>query len=156
MNLRPLWPAILVAVLFTRSSAATDSVQVTVTQRIVPFCKFFAADGPTMNLSNTGASGEIDPRLSSPATGTVQIGYRCTAGTLPTFGIPPIATLSCAACAGSSTMDAAMSWTSGGTGLGMSDAGNRTLSLTGQVAPGAYQAAAPGAYLGTVTVTVSP
>jgi len=61
MNLRPLWPAIMVAVLFTRSSAATDSVQVTVNQK-----------------------------------------------------------------------------------------------TDGQVAPGAYQAAAPGAYLGTVTVTVSP
>jgi hypothetical protein len=156
MILRSLGLALAVAALSIRSTTATDSVQVTVRYTIVPVCKFFGATVPAMNLSNTGPGGDIDPRLSTPATGSVQIGYRCTSGTAPTFGVPSAATLSCATCAGTPTMDAALTWTADGAGLGMGDGGNRVFSLTGQVAAGAYQAAAPGAYLGSVTVTVSP
>jgi len=137
-------------------SGATETIQITVTNTVVPVCRFFAAAAPSMSLSNTGAPSEIDPRLSTPATGIVRIGYRCTSGTLPAFGVPPTATLSCAACTGNAVLGAALTWISDGAGRGMTDAGNRVFSLTAEVPPSAYRSAAPGDYTGNVTVTVSP
>jgi hypothetical protein len=155
LNRRSLGPALLLAALST-NPAASDSVEVAVRVSIAPVCRFTGTPGLALTLSNTGAGGDIDPRLSAPATGTIDLGYRCTYGTAPRFVVPPTATLSCSACSVPSSMDAALSYTSGGQGLGMNEAGNRTFSLTGQVAPATYQAAPAGAYLGNVTVTVAP
>jgi hypothetical protein len=156
MKALTFWLA-LVATLTVASSAATETVQVLIVEAtIAPVCRFFGAASPSVRLTNTGASGEIDPRLSTPATGNAQIAYRCSAGTAPNFGIPQTATLACPTCAAPSTLDVALSWTNAGGGVGMTDAGNRTLNLTAQVPPSSFQAAAPGDYVGSVTVTVSP
>jgi len=70
--------------------------------------------------------------------------------------VPSTATLSCAACQGGGSLNAALTWTSEGSGTGMTSAGNKTLNLSAQVVPSAFQAAAPGDYAGNVTVTVAP
>lgn len=150
-------PALL-ALVFAGSASGNGSVPVTLNATVVPVCKFFTA-APVLNVRNTGTSGSnINPSLTTTATGSVGVTYRCTRGTSPTFTVPATATVTCAACPGAPTMAATISSTNNGAGRGFQPGGgrNRTLTVTGQIPPAVFQNARAGAYSGTMTISVMP
>ncbi len=147
---------LLVAALGADRAHASGNVAVTVNASVVPVCKFFTA-APVVNIRNTGASGSnIDPSSATTASGNAAIRYRCTNRTAPVFAVPATATVTCGACTGAPTMVATMTSTNNGAGRGFASGTNRTLTLTGRIAPAVFQNARAGAYQGTMTVTVTP
>lgn len=141
--------------LFAGAAEAADSINVTVNATVNGVCKFGSGQTPTVTIANTGSV--IDPSLSTTATGTANINYRCTNGTAPTFTVTSSpATLTCttSGTCGSTTMSATVTTTSGGAGAGFTT--DKVLVVTGQITPAVYQVAQAGTYAGTVSVAVSP
>lgn len=146
--------AALVLALASGGVHASGSTPVTVNATVVPVCKFITRTG-TIAIRNTGTSGSnIDPSSATTATGTVNVTYRCSNRTVPTFSIPATATLTCSACTGTPTMAATITSTNSGAGGGFTV--NRTLRLTGSITQAVFQNARAGAYTGTMTVSVTP
>ena len=157
MFLRTLAIAVLAAVCAGNASGS-GSATVTLNATVVPVCKFFTG-APVLNVRTTGTSGSsINPSLTTTATGSVGITYRCTRGVSPSFTVPATATVTCAACPGAPTMATTISATNNGAGRGFQPGGgrNRTLTVTGQISPAVFQNARAGAYSGTMTISVTP
>lgn len=136
------------------ASNAADSQVVTVNATIIGTCKFNSGQTPVVTVANTGAN--IDPSLAGPATGSVNVLYKCTNGTTPVFSGPATATVTCttpATCT-TTTMPPAMTYTTGGAGAGFST--NKTLVVAGSLTQVQYQDMSAGTYSGTVTVNVTP
>ncbi len=144
--------AAVLATFGVSSAQASDSVTVTVNATVSGVCKFFTAN-PTITVANSG--GSIDPSITGNATGNVDISYRCSNGTTPTFTMPTSATVTCAACSGA-TMATAITYVGGGAGTGMGSGQGKNLAVTGTIPDTAYANAAVGAYTGTFTVSVTP
>lgn len=123
----------------------------TVTASINGACGFVL---PTSTL----AFGVLDPTSSADATGTASVDYWCTTGTVA-----------------STTAGNGANWdgsvrrmkdgtnyvpyslaVAGGTGTGAGKSNPLTMTVTGTVANGNYINAAVGAYVDTVTLTVTP
>jgi hypothetical protein len=139
------------ALALSMPASAAESVSVTVNATIVGVCKFFTAS-PVLNIRNTGTSGsDIDPSLSTTATGSVPIEYRCSNGTSPNFSIASSVTLT-----GAGSMIASLSSTNTGQGQGMGEGKGQTLTLTGSIAQAEFQDKPVGAYSGPVVVSISP
>ncbi len=140
--------------LIAGASQAADSQIVTVNATIIGTCKFNSGQTPVVTVANTGAN--IDPSLAGPATGTVNVLYKCTNGTVPTFAGPATATVTCttSGTCGTTTMTPAMTYTTGGAGAGFST--NKTLVVAGSLTQVQYQDMQAGPYSGTVTVNVTP
>ncbi len=134
---------------------AADSINVPVSANVVGVCKFSTGQTPSVVIANSGV--DIDPSLAGNATGSANVLYRCTNGTVPTFALTGGATLTltCAACGGA-TMAATMTLTPPGSPNGQGFATNLTLVLTGTIPSATYGTAAVGTYLGTQQVTVTP
>ena len=137
------------------AAQANDSVSVTVNATVIGVCKFFTA-APVLNLTNTGVGSNIDPSSATSATGTVNITYRCTNGTTPTFTVPATATVTCGACSGSPTMAPTITSTNTGAGTGLGTGKDQTLAVSGTITQANFQNSPVGAYTGTMTVSVTP
>ncbi len=135
-------------------ASAADSVTVTVSANVSGVCKFNSGQTPTVTVANSGAN--IDPSSATTATGSANVLYRCTNGTVPSFTVPTPATITCtsAPTCGSTTMAATMTSTSGGAGAGFTT--DKTLVVTGTILPATFQVAQAGSYSGTISVTVNP
>jgi hypothetical protein len=160
---RSKFAALAAGVLFLAAAtpaAAADSVNVTVNATVVGVCKFFTdSSTPEVNITNTGTGSNIDPSKAGPAEGTVDINYRCSNGTTPSFTVPSPATVTCTVgtpCSGSPTMDATMTSTNEGAGSGMGGGQNKKLTVKGSIAVSIYADKPVGAYTGTILVEVSP
>jgi hypothetical protein len=151
-----LLPVAVASAVAAGSAQATDSVSVTVNATIVGVCKFFTSS-PVININNTGSGSNIDPSLAGPASGNVDITYRCSNGTSPSFTIPASATVNCTtgACSGSN-MSATTSSTNTGAGTGLGSGKDQTLNVVAQITQANYQNAPVGAYTGSMTVSVNP
>lgn len=129
-------------------AGAADSLTVTVNANVIGVCKFF--NGPySITIANSGT--DIDPSLSTTATGTANIEYRCSNGQNPTFSLPASVTLT-----GAGSMDATITYTGGGAGTGMGAGQAKTLAVTGTIAEADFQNKSVGAYSNTITVSISP
>jgi hypothetical protein len=131
-------------------ASAADSVDVTVNATITGVCKFFTAD-PVLDITNTGTGDEIDPSAAGPAEGEVEITYRCSKGTTPTFTVPLSVVL-----AGPESMTATLSYTGGGDGTGMGAGQGKTLTVKGSIAQAEYEDKEVGTYTNDVTVEIDP
>lgn len=136
-------------------SACADTQVVTVNAQVIGICKFNTGQTPVVTVANSGSN--IDPSVAGPATGSVNVLYKCTNGTVPAFSGPPTATSTCttSATCGVTSMTPAMTYTTGGNGVGFSSAG-KNLVVNGQLTQVQYQDMQAGTYSGTVTVTVTP
>jgi hypothetical protein len=145
------------ALLAAGQARANDSVSVTVNATIVGVCKFFTAS-PVINITNTGTGSNIDPSVAGPATGSVDITYRCSNGTSPSFTVPATATVTCttAGTCGSSTMTPTVTSSNTGAGTGLGSGKDQTLTVNGQITQANYQNAQVGSYSGSMTVSVTP
>ena len=134
---------------------AADFINVPVSATVLGVCKFTTGQSPSVFIANSGVN--IDPSLAGSATGSANVLYRCTKGTVPTFALTGGATLTltCAAC-GPATMNATMSLTPPGSPNGQGFATDLTLVLTGTIPSATYAPAVAGTYNGTQTVTVTP
>jgi hypothetical protein len=150
-----VWGAVFAITNLSIPVSAADSVTVTVNATVTGVCKFFTA-APVININNTGTGSNIDPSLAGPATGNVNITYRCANGTTPVFTVPTTATITCSACSGTPTLTPGLTSTNAGAGTGMGSSNNKTLTVTGTLLQAAYENAAVGAYTGTVVVSVNP
>src|SRR5689334_24838349 len=124
MNVSKVRTAMLVAAalgaMASTGAQASDSLSVTVNATVVGVCKFFTAS-PVINITNTGTGSNIDPSLVGPASGNVNINYRCSNGTTPVFTVPASSTVTCttAGTCGSTTMTTGNTFTGGGNGTGL-------------------------------------
>jgi hypothetical protein len=150
-------PVAAACALAAGSAQASDSVSVTVNATIVGVCKFFTSS-PVINITNTGTGSNIDPSLAGPATGSVDITYRCSNGTSPSFTVPASATVTCttAGTCGASTMAPTVGSSNTGAGTGLGSGKDQTLTVTGQITQANYQNAQVGSYSGNMTVSVTP
>src|SRR5215475_7606507 len=119
---RLLLPVAVASTLAAGSAQASDNVNVTVNATVVGVCKFFTA-APVLNITNTGSGSNIDPSAAGPATGSVNVTYRCSNGTTPTFTVPASGTVTCttAGTCGATSMavsNVTSSNTGNGTGMG--------------------------------------
>jgi len=137
---------------------AADSIAVPVSAVVVGVCKFSTGQSPSVVIANSG--GNIDTSLAGPATGTTNILYRCTNGTVPVFALSGGATttLTCStpATCGATSMNASMALTPPASPNGQGFATDLTLVLDGQITSATYAGALEGTYTGTTTVTVNP
>ena len=149
-------PVAVASALAAGSAQASDSVDITVNATITGVCKFFTSS-PVINITNTGSGSTIDPSLAGPASGNVNILYRCSNGTSPSFTIPASATVNCTtgACSGTN-MSASTSSTNTGAGTGLGSGKDQTLNVVANITQANYQNALVGAYQGTMTVQVNP
>jgi hypothetical protein len=145
------------AVLSSTPAHASDSVSVTVNATIIGVCKFFTAS-PVINITNTGSGSNIDPSLAGPASGSVDVTYRCSNGTSPSFTVPGTATVTCttAGTCGSTTMTPTVTSSNTGAGTGLGSGKDQTLTVTGQITQANYQNMQVGSYSGSMTVSVTP
>jgi len=158
IKLRAVSSALMAAALLAAGAAqANDSVSVTVNATVVGVCKFFTSS-PVLNITNTGSGSNIDPSLAGPATGSVDITYRCSNGTSPSFTVPATATVTCttAGTCGSSTMAPTITSSNTGAGTGLGSGKDQTLTVNGQITQANYQNAQVGSYSGSMTVSVTP
>ncbi len=139
----------------TGAAQASDSISVTVNATVVGVCKFNST-APVVNITNTGTGSNIDPSLTSNATGNAAINYKCSNGTSPTFTVPGTATVTCSACTGTPTMAATMTSSNTGAGTGLGSGQDKVLTVTGTIGSSIYQNAAAGSYTGSITVSVAP
>jgi hypothetical protein len=154
---RLILPVAIASALAAGTAEASDSVSVTVNATIVGVCKFFTTT-PTINITNTGTGSNIDPSAAGPASGNVDILYRCSNGTSPSFTVPASATVTCttAGNCGASTMVPTVSSTNTGAGTGLGSGKDQTLNVVAQITQANYQNAQVGSYSGTMTVSVTP
>jgi hypothetical protein len=154
---RLLLPIAVASAFAAGTAQASDSVDVTVNATIVGVCKFFTSS-PVINITNTGTGSNIDPSAAGPASGNVNITYRCSNGTSPTFTVPATATVTCttSGTCGSSTMVPTVSATNGGAGTGMGSGKDKTLNVVAQITQANYENSPVGSYSGTMTVSVNP
>jgi hypothetical protein len=140
--------------MFAAGSAQADTQVVTVNAQIIGICKFNSGQTPVVTVANAGVT--INPSLAGPATGSANVLYKCTNGTVPVFSGAATATVTCttAPTCGVTTMAPAMTYTGGGNGSGFSV--NKTLVVAGNLTQVQYQDMQAGTYSGTVTVTVTP
>lgn len=131
-------------------AAASDNITVTVSANIVGVCKFF--NGPyTIKIANSGL--DIDPAVSTTATGSANVEYRCSNGTSPSFTVPTTVTLNGPA---SATMNAAISYLGGGDGTGMGAGQGKTLKVTGDILQADYENKPVGSYSNTIRIDINP
>ena len=159
MKTHRLKASLLVAVataagMFAAGSAQADTQVVTVNAQIIGICKFNSGQTPVVTVANAGAT--INPSLAGPATGSANVLYKCTNGTVPGFTGAATATVTCttSGTCGVTTMTPAMTYTGGGNGSGFTV--NKTLVVAGSLTQVQYQDMQAGTYSGTVTVTVTP
>lgn len=147
--------AVSASALFATNSALADTQTVTVSAQVIGICKFNTGQAPVVTVANSGAN--IDPSLAGPATGNANVLYKCTKGQAPVFSGPATATATCttSGTCGVTSMTPAMTYTSGGNGVGFSSAGINMV-VNGQLTQAQYQDMQAGTYSGTVTVTVTP
>lgn len=146
---------------FAQSTSSAVTVQATVTG----VCRFFTPTA-TLTLANSGVV--IDPSSAAAATGNVNLTYRCTSGTTPTFDIDGTTTFSdpktnaaISLTGPGAPLTASVTVTGGGPGTGMGAGGgndinavvNGTIAATG---PGGFQGATPGLYSKVVTIAIQP
>jgi hypothetical protein len=145
------------AVLSSTPAHASDSVSVTVNATIIGVCKFFTAS-PVINITNTGSGSNIDPSLAGPASGSVDVTYRCSNGTSPSFTVPASATVTCttAGTCGATSMAPTVTSSNTGAGTGLGSGKDQTLTVTGQITQANYQNMQVGSYSGSMTVSVTP
>lgn len=158
IRLRAVSGALMAAALLAAGAAqANDSVSVTVNATVVGVCKFFTSS-PVLNITNTGTGSNIDPSLAGPATGSVDVTYRCSNGTTPSFTVPATATVTCttSGTCGSSTMVPTITSSNTGAGTGLGSGKDQTLTVNGQITQANYQNAQVGSYSGSMTVSVTP
>jgi hypothetical protein len=150
-------PVAVASALAAGSAQASDSVDITVNATIVGVCKFFTAS-PVINITNTGTGSNIDPSLAGPASGNVNINYRCSNGTTPVFTVPASSTVTCttAGTCGATTMTTGNTFTGGGNGTGLGSGKDLTLNVVANITQANYQNAQVGSYQGTMTVQVNP
>jgi hypothetical protein len=134
---------------------AADSINVPVSATVLGVCKFSTGQSPSVDIVNT--AGGIDPSVAGNATGSANVLYRCTNGTVPAFALTGGATLTltCAAC-GPATMAATMTLTPPGSPNGQGFATDLTLVLTGTISSAIYSTAVPGTYSATQQITINP
>lgn len=129
---------------------AADSVNIAVSAQIVGVCKFFGS-GYTMKIGTGGSGTDIDPSETGGASGEVEIEYRCSNGTTPTFSVPTSLNLT-----GAGTMQATFTSSNSGGGTGMGNGQGQTLTINGAIAESEYADKLVGSYSGTLTVSVNP
>lgn len=151
---RLMLPVAAACALAAGTAQASDSVQVTVNATITGVCKFFTSS-PVINITNS--AGGIDPSLGGPASGNVDILYRCSNGTSPGFTVPASVTITCTGgTCGSSNMAPTVTSTNTGAGTGLGSGKDQTLNVVAQITQANYQNAPVGSYSGTMTVSVTP
>jgi len=129
---------------------------ITVNATVNATCRFQTITG-TMTIANSG--GVIDPALGTNATGSIDLTYRCTTGTLPgfdiegstTFADPKIATVTLT---GAGNLDAQITVAGSGAGTGMGGAGDKTATVSALITAANIDSAAVGAYSKNVLITI--
>jgi hypothetical protein len=155
--------SLLLSLASAQAFAQSTSSAVTVTATVTGVCRFYTPTA-TLTLANSGAV--IDPSSAVAATGTVNLTYRCTSGTTPSFDIDatgtfadpktnPAITLTGALLG---TLTASVTVTGGGAGTGMGNvAGNdKTAVVSGTIAPASFATANPDTYSKIVTIDIQP
>lgn len=139
----------------TAAFAASSTNTLTVNATVNGTCKF-------VSTTSTLAFGAIDPSGTSAATASTTTAYRCTTGTTASVskddglnpsgvGVPRLSDGS------SHFMPYALTLTGGtqvGTGHGAGQ--DKTLTVGGSIAVTDFQNAPAGAYVDTVTLTITP
>lgn len=126
---------------------AVDTVDISVNAQIVGVCKFFGS-GYTMTIANSGTN--IDPSAAGPATGSVEVEYRCSNGTTPSFTVPGTLDLT-----GLGTMQATFDSTDEGQGTGMGSGQTKKLTVNGSIAQAQFEDAPVGSYSGNLTIQIN-
>lgn len=128
-------------------AAAADSSSLTVTATVAAVCKFSSVPAISFN---------IDPSGTGVQSGTSSVTYRCTNGTTPSFGTGA-GTLTgrtlTRALGGTMGYDLSVAAPSAGDGFSTAP---EAVVLTAGVAQAAYQDAVAGAYVETLSLTISP
>jgi hypothetical protein len=131
-------------------AAAADSQTLAVSATVSAMCKFSVASTPL-------AFGAIDPSLTTDATMTANVLYKCSKGT-PSTGVNAAggATRSMTG-PGASTMAYTLGFSGDTqTGKGFGSGQDLTLVVTGTITAAAYQNASAGAYSENVTLNITP
>ena len=142
------------ATVFAASTTHTISVSAT----IVGNCRFNTAGPTTLTLANSGAV--IDQSLGTDATGSANVTYRCTTGTVAATTADNGLFFSGSRRVndgGTNFMPYALGLAGGaGTGTGHGAGQDLTLTVSGTITAANHQNAAAGTYSDTVILTITP
>ena len=132
---------------------AAGSHTITVNATVTGTCKFNTA-ASTIALA-------VDPTATSSVTGTDNVLYRCTNGTVPSFTLASSSTGSTSGgnlANGAESFPYTFSSTGGGagTGMGNSATNDKTLAVAVSVAQSGAANVTPGVYSDTILVSVNP
>lgn len=149
--------ALIGLVAFEVSAQVGPTATVAVSAQVNAACRF-QTTSYNMTIANTGSV--IDPALGTPATGNVNLTYRCTNGTVPEFQIagggysaaPAPANVTLNGVIPGNTLAASISLTSGGAGGGMG--ADRTAGVTGTISAANIDGAAPDSYAANVLIDI--
>jgi len=127
---------------------AAGSINVSVQATVAAQCIFNAGQTPVINISYDGAAAT--PTL----TGNTTAVYRCTNGTAPTFAVTT-GTLSLTSTTATS-INYTVGASGGGNGTGMGAAQTKLATVTASLQQSTADAAEPGTYSGSFTLTLTP
>jgi len=139
--------------------AASTTHTLSVSAQVLGNCRFNTA-GPTVLTIATGA-GVIDPSAAGPATGTANVTFRCTTGTTSAItgdnGLNFQGASRRVKNGVANFMNYTFALTSAaqvGTGHGAGQ--DKTVAVDASIIAADYQNAMAGAYIDTVTLTITP
>ena len=136
-------------------NAMADTATLTVNASVVGVCKFQAA-GATLTILQAG--NPIDPSVSTAASGSTTIDYKCTKGLTPVFSAGNGSNFLVGRRVSNGTDFMLYSLTltpPAGTAAGFAAAAQQ-LAIAGGIAIADFQAVSAGAYSDSVTLTVTP
>lgn len=147
----------LVASASAFAASATHDLAVSAT--VTGNCRFNAASGTTLTLANSG--GAIDPSLATDATGTANVLYRCTKGTVANVSAGNGLYFSGGSrrvrLDASNEMPYSLSMSGcNATGTGHGAGQNLTCAVSGTILAADHQNATAGAYTDTVVLSITP
>jgi spore coat protein U-like protein len=139
--------------------AASATHDLAVSATVTGNCRFNAASGTTLTLANSG--GAIDPSVATDATGTANVLYRCTKGTVASVaagdGLHFSGGSRRVSLDASNYMPYSLSMSGcTGTGTGHGAGQDLTCAVSGTITATNHQNATAGAYNDTVVLSITP
>ena len=141
--------------LFAGSAFASDTGNLVITADVSGVCKFGQTTDYTLDF------GTLDPSVTTDATTTTNVTYRCTAGTQPTsFQVESAnspTTRSITNTAAAKSLSVLVSWaqpTTVGTGFGTQPVIN--IPVSGKISASELSVAPAGTYKSSNAITISP
>ena len=139
--------------------SASTTHTLTVSAQVLGTCKFNTAGPTTLTIATGG--GVIDPSAVGPATGTANVTFRCTTGTTSAItgdnGLNFLGASRRVKNGVANFMNYTFAMTNAaqvGTGHGAGQ--DKTVAINASIIAADYQNATAGAYVDTVTLTITP